>query len=117
MTEKTCAACDCTLDASAIKVKIGARVVEVCCEECVQKLRESIPVHTSCTAKNYMHTSGESTQRPEESATSSGAVDPLLSSSMGFCSMDICGDTSLRSSATCGGASQWICWPTAIRRL
>lgn len=45
MTEKTCAACDCALDASAITVKIGARVVEVCCDECAQKLREAIPVH------------------------------------------------------------------------
>ena len=43
MTEKTCAACDCPLDSSAIKVKIGARVVEVCCEECAQKLREASP--------------------------------------------------------------------------
>ena len=41
MAEKTCAACDCKLDGSAIKVKIGAHTVEVCCEECAQKLRES----------------------------------------------------------------------------
>jgi len=41
MKERTCAACDCKLDASAIEVKIGARVVEVCCEECAQKLREA----------------------------------------------------------------------------
>jgi len=40
MTKKTCAACDCKLDANAIKVKIGTRVVEVC-EECAQKLREA----------------------------------------------------------------------------
>jgi hypothetical protein len=44
MAEKTCAACDCALDANAIKVKIGARVVEVCCDECAQKLREAMPV-------------------------------------------------------------------------
>jgi hypothetical protein len=43
MTEKTCAACDCRLDESVIEVKIGARVVEVCCEQCAQKLREAIP--------------------------------------------------------------------------
>jgi hypothetical protein len=43
MTEKSCAACDCPLDGSAIEVKIGARVVEVCCDECAQKLREAIP--------------------------------------------------------------------------
>jgi hypothetical protein len=43
MTEQTCAACDCKLDATAIKVKIGNRVVEVCCEECAQKLREANP--------------------------------------------------------------------------
>jgi hypothetical protein len=41
MTATTCAACDCQLDAGAIQVKIGGRVVEVCCEECAQKLRES----------------------------------------------------------------------------
>jgi hypothetical protein len=43
MTEQTCAACDCKLDANAIKVKIGNRVVEVCCDECAQKLREASP--------------------------------------------------------------------------
>lgn len=47
MPEKTCAACDCTLDENAIKVKIGARVVEVCCDECAQKLREALPSQTS----------------------------------------------------------------------
>ena len=41
MTENTCAACDCALDASAIKVKIGAQIVEVCCEACAQKLGEA----------------------------------------------------------------------------
>jgi hypothetical protein len=47
MVEKTCAACDCRLDGNAIKVKIGARVVEVCCEECARKLREAIPGQNS----------------------------------------------------------------------
>jgi hypothetical protein len=42
MNEKTCAACDCPLDESALEVRIGGRVVEVCCVECAQKLRESI---------------------------------------------------------------------------
>lgn len=41
MSENTCAACDYPLDASAIKVTIGGRTVEVCCEECAQKLREA----------------------------------------------------------------------------
>lgn len=41
MNEKTCAACDCPLDENATKVRIGGRVVEVCCEECAQKLRET----------------------------------------------------------------------------
>jgi hypothetical protein len=43
MAEKTCAACDCKLDETAIPVKIGTRVVEVCCEECAEKLREAGP--------------------------------------------------------------------------
>jgi hypothetical protein len=41
MTEKTCAVCDYALDENAIEVKVGGRVVEVCCEECAQKLREA----------------------------------------------------------------------------
>lgn len=47
MSEKTCAACDYPLDENAIKVTIGNRVVEVCCEECAQKLREASQGKTS----------------------------------------------------------------------
>jgi pimeloyl-ACP methyl ester carboxylesterase len=41
MPEKTCAACDCNLDANSIKVKIGGETVEVCCDECARKLKEA----------------------------------------------------------------------------
>lgn len=41
MTERTCAACDCKLEAEPIKVKIGGRTVEVCCDECAQQLKEA----------------------------------------------------------------------------
>lgn len=41
MSEKTCAACDCELDEHAIQVTIGGRTVEVCCDECAVKLKES----------------------------------------------------------------------------
>ena len=41
MTEKTCAACDCKLNADTIKVKVGGKTVEVCCEECAQSLKEA----------------------------------------------------------------------------
>lgn len=41
MAQKTCAACDCTLDGNAIEVKIGGKTVEVCCDECAQKLKEA----------------------------------------------------------------------------
>ncbi len=41
MTENTCAACDCPLDDASIKVPIGGRTVEVCCEECARKLNEA----------------------------------------------------------------------------
>jgi hypothetical protein len=41
MTERTCAACDGNLDENSIAVKIGRRTVEVCCEECAQKLNEA----------------------------------------------------------------------------
>jgi hypothetical protein len=47
MTMKTSAACDCALDANAITVKVGGKTVEVCCEECADKLKEA---HRSATA-------------------------------------------------------------------
>ena len=47
MAEKTCAACDYPLDETAIQVKIGGKTVEVCCEECAQKLKEA---HAAATA-------------------------------------------------------------------
>jgi len=47
MIETTCAACDCKLDGNSIKVKIGGKTVEVCCNECAQKLNEA---HVSATA-------------------------------------------------------------------
>ena len=48
MANRTCADCDCKLNADVIQVKIGGRTVEVCCEECAQKLREA---NASTTAK------------------------------------------------------------------
>ena len=47
MVEKTCAACDCKLDENAIKVDIGGKTVEVCCDECSRKLKEA---YVSATA-------------------------------------------------------------------
>ena len=41
MADKTCAACDCKLDAETITVKVGGKAVEVCCEECAQTLKEA----------------------------------------------------------------------------
>ena len=42
MSKKTCAACDYPLTPeNTIKVKIGGKEVEVCCEECATKLRKA----------------------------------------------------------------------------
>jgi hypothetical protein len=41
MTKRTCAACDCALDANAIKVTVGGKTVEVCCDDCARKLKEA----------------------------------------------------------------------------
>ena len=41
MNDNTCAACDCELDEQAIAISLGGHTVEVCCEECAQKLREA----------------------------------------------------------------------------
>jgi len=46
MAGRTCAACNCQLDANPIKVMIGGKTVEVCCDECAQKLKEA---HVSAT--------------------------------------------------------------------
>lgn len=43
MAKKTCAACDYPLTPeSTIKVKVGGKTVEVCCEECATKLKEAV---------------------------------------------------------------------------
>jgi len=34
-------ACDCALEGNSIKVTIGGKTVEVCCEECAQTLKEA----------------------------------------------------------------------------
>ena len=47
MVERTCAACDCKLDENAIMVKSGGKTVEVCCDQCSQKLKEA---YVSATA-------------------------------------------------------------------
>ena len=47
MAKKTCAACDYELDSSAIEVTIGGKTVEVCCEECAQKVKDA---HASASA-------------------------------------------------------------------
>lgn len=41
MKETTCAACDCKIEGEAIKVNVGGKAVEVCCEECAVTLREA----------------------------------------------------------------------------
>lgn len=41
MDAKTCAACDCELEADVITVTIAGRTVEVCCQECAQLLGEA----------------------------------------------------------------------------
>ena len=41
MNQKTCAACDYKLGADAIKVTVGGKTVEVCCQECATKLKEA----------------------------------------------------------------------------
>ena len=51
MTQKTCAACDYPLDANAIKVNIGGKTVEVCCEECAVALREA---HASASGSSKL---------------------------------------------------------------
>jgi ribosome-binding protein aMBF1 (putative translation factor) len=48
MFETTCAACDCKFDGDPIKVKIGGKTIEVCCDECARKLKEA---HSPTAAK------------------------------------------------------------------
>ena len=48
MNQKTCAACDYKLDDNTIKVTLGGKTVEVCCEECATKLKEA---HSATASK------------------------------------------------------------------
>lgn len=41
LNERTCAACDCPLDSTAISVNINGKPVEVCCNECALALNEA----------------------------------------------------------------------------
>ncbi len=41
MDPRTCAACDCELEAETINVTLGGRTVEVCCAECANLLGEA----------------------------------------------------------------------------
>jgi hypothetical protein len=41
MNEKTCAACDCRIEGVGIKVTVGGKAVEVCCDECARALNEA----------------------------------------------------------------------------
>jgi hypothetical protein len=50
MSQKTCAACDCTLENGAISVNIGGREVEVCCAECAAALNEAAAATTASEA-------------------------------------------------------------------
>lgn len=54
MTATTCAACDSELDENPIKVSLGGKTVEVCCEECAIKLKEAYPP-SSNTGKGLSH--------------------------------------------------------------
>ncbi|HEV2676217.1 MAG TPA: hypothetical protein VGV37_16955 [Aliidongia sp.] len=48
MTQKTCSACDCPLEAGITRVTVGGRTVEVCCDECAVALKEA---HASTTGR------------------------------------------------------------------
>ena len=52
MAVNTCAACDYPLDGNVVKVKIGGNSVEVCCEECAQKLNEAAASALSANTRN-----------------------------------------------------------------
>jgi hypothetical protein len=52
MRERTCAACDCKLEGTAISVTLGGKAVEVCCEECAVALREA---HAASAGKKELN--------------------------------------------------------------
>ena len=52
MNQKTCAACDCELDEDAVKVKLGGKIVEACCEECAARLRDAYRAATNVQLSN-----------------------------------------------------------------
>ena len=123
MTARTCAACDCELDANPIKVKIGGKTVEVCCEECARASRK--PRSTRAATEEGL--SHAAVKRSSAKRTSSDRVrahrlrrgrerDRSRCSCTACCSTGICGVISWRSCPTSGAASRSTCWRTATPR-
>ena len=50
MAAKTCAACDYPLDENTIKMRVDGKIVEVCCDECAQKLSEAASARSETTS-------------------------------------------------------------------
>ncbi|WP_189637184.1 MULTISPECIES: hypothetical protein [unclassified Rhizobium] len=50
MKKTKCAACDCGLGPDAISVKLGGKMVEICCEECPEALKEAQNAATAAVA-------------------------------------------------------------------
>ena len=55
MAATTCAACDCTLEANAVKVQIGGDTLDVCGEACADTLKSA---HLSATRRTVQTASG-----------------------------------------------------------
>jgi hypothetical protein len=46
MNATTCAACDCTVDSSAVSLTLGGKTVEVCCKDCAGRLERSLYIRS-----------------------------------------------------------------------
>ena len=83
MKETTCAACDCKIEGDAIKVNIGGKAVEVCCEECAERLREARVSAEEDGEPEYARRSPRSPRRNRRSE--SGIRSPDLVNPFEFC--------------------------------
>ena len=52
MNVKTCAACECTLNGKTVEVKVGRETIEVCCDDCAERLKEADPSALSPTERS-----------------------------------------------------------------
>jgi hypothetical protein len=118
--DRTCAACDCSLDDNVIRVAVGGRPVEVCSSACAEALSEA------CAARlpeRWAVDGQQAALTVRSIETASGRISyaeagsgPVALFVHGALLTSICGVINSRGFPIFVAASLSICWHIATRR-